>query len=90
MAERMTEGHVKVITDGNGTVLGATIVGPQAGESIAMWALAVAQKLNIRILAGLAAPHPSYAEMAKYAALAYFSRSLTSAWVRRIIGWLRR
>ncbi len=90
MAERMTEGHVKVITDRNGIVLGATIVGPQAGESIAMWALAVAEKLNVRAFAGLAAPYPSYAEMAKYAALAYFSRSLTSGWVRRIIGWLRR
>jgi pyruvate/2-oxoglutarate dehydrogenase complex dihydrolipoamide dehydrogenase (E3) component len=90
MAERMTDGHVKVITDRDGIVLGATIVGPQAGESIAIWALAVAEKLNIRALAGLAAPHPSYAEMAKYAGLAYFSRSLTSAWVRRIIGWLRR
>ena len=90
LAERMTDGHVKVITDRNGIVLGATIVGPQAGESIAIWALAMAEKLNVRALAGLAAPHPSYAEMAKYAALAYFSRSLTSAWVRRIIGWLRR
>jgi pyruvate/2-oxoglutarate dehydrogenase complex dihydrolipoamide dehydrogenase (E3) component len=90
LAERMTDGHVKVITDRNGIVLGATIVGPQAGESIAIWALAMAEKLNIRALAGLAAPHPSYAEMAKYAALAYFSRSLTSAWVRRIIGRLRR
>jgi hypothetical protein len=28
--------------------------------------------------------------MAKDAALTYFTRSLTSAWVRRIIGWLRR
>jgi len=90
LAERMTDGHVKVITDRNGIVLGATIVGPQAGESIAIWALAMAEKLNVRALAGLAAPHPSYAEMAKYAALAYFSLSLTSAWVRRIIGWLRR
>ncbi len=90
MAERVTDGHVKVITDRNGIVLGATIVGPQAGESIAIWALAVTEKLNIRALASLAAPHPSYAEMAKYAGLAYFSRSLTSAWVRRIIGWLRR
>ena len=90
LAERTTDGHVKVITDRNGVVLGATIVGPQAGESIAMWTLAVAEKLNIRAFAELAAPHPSYAEMAKYAALAYFTRSLTSAWVRRIIGWLRR
>jgi pyruvate/2-oxoglutarate dehydrogenase complex dihydrolipoamide dehydrogenase (E3) component len=81
---------VKVVTDRNGTVLGATIVGPQAGEGIAIWTLAVAEKLNVRALASLPVPHPSYGEMAKDAALAYFTRSLTSAWVRRIIGWLRR
>ncbi len=89
-AERVTEGHIKVVTDRDGDILGATIVGPDAGESIAIWALAVAQKLNIRAFAGLALPYPSYAEMAKYAAVTYFTRSLTSAWVRRIIGWLRR
>ena len=87
---RFVAGTSNDANDRNGIVLGATIVGPQAGESIAIWALAMAEKLNVRALAGLAAPHPSYAEMAKYAALAYFSRSLTSAWVRRIIGWLRR
>jgi pyruvate/2-oxoglutarate dehydrogenase complex dihydrolipoamide dehydrogenase (E3) component len=90
LAERRTDGHIKVITDRNGNVLGATIVGPQAGEGIAIWTLAVAQKLNVRALAGVAVPRPSYGEMAKDAALTYFTRSLTSAGVRRIIGWLRR
>jgi pyruvate/2-oxoglutarate dehydrogenase complex dihydrolipoamide dehydrogenase (E3) component len=90
LAERSTDGHVKVITDRYGNVLGATIVGPQAGEGIAIWTLAVAEKLNVRALASLPVPHPSYGEMAKDAALAYFTRNLTSAWVRRIIGWLRR
>jgi len=45
--------------------------------------LAVAQKLNVRALAGVAVPRPSYGEMAKDAALTYFTRSLTSARVRR-------
>jgi pyruvate/2-oxoglutarate dehydrogenase complex dihydrolipoamide dehydrogenase (E3) component len=90
LAERSTDGHIKVVTDRNGNILGATIVGPHAGEGIAVWTLAVAQKLNVRALAALAVPHPSYGEMAKDAALTYFTRSLTSAGVRRIIGWLRR
>ena len=90
LAERRTDGHIKVITDRNGNLLGATIVGPQPGEGIAIWTLAVAQKLNVRALAGVAVPRPSYGEMAKDAALTYFTRSLTSAGVRRIIGWLRR
>ena len=90
LAERRTDGHIKVITDRDGDVLGATIVGPQAGEGIAIWTLAVAEKLNVRAMAGVAVPRPSYGEMAKDAALTYFSRSLTGAWVRRIIGRLRR
>ena len=47
-AERETHGHIKVITTRKGKILGATIVGAQAGELIAMWTLAIAQGLNIR------------------------------------------
>ena len=85
-----TNGHIKVITDRKGEILGATIVGPGAVEDIAVWALAVSQKLNIGALAGLVVPYPSYAELGKRAAITYFMRGLTSARVRRIIGWLRR
>ena len=85
-----TEGHVKVITDAAGHILGATIVGPQAGETIALWALALGQRLHIGAMAGLIAPYPTYGEVGKRAAITYFMRGLTSARVRRIIGWLRR
>ena len=43
-AERMTEGHIKVITDRAGEILGVTIVGPGAGEAIAAWTLAISRK----------------------------------------------
>ena len=43
-AERETHGHIKVITTNKGQILGATIVGAQAGELIAMWTLAIAQR----------------------------------------------
>ena len=85
-----TAGHIKVITDAGGQILGATIVGAQAGESIALWALALGQRLPIAAMAGLLAPYPTYAEVGKRAAITYFMRGLTSARVRRIIGWLRR
>ena len=48
-----TDGHIKVITDRNGNILGATIVGAAGRRSIAVWTLAVSQKLNIRALAGV-------------------------------------
>jgi pyruvate/2-oxoglutarate dehydrogenase complex dihydrolipoamide dehydrogenase (E3) component len=85
-----TAGHIKVITGSGGQILGATIVGAQASESIALWALALGQRLPIGAMAGLIAPYPSYAEVGKRAAITYFMRGLTSARVRRIIGWLRR
>jgi pyruvate/2-oxoglutarate dehydrogenase complex dihydrolipoamide dehydrogenase (E3) component len=85
-----TDGHVKVLTDRRGEILGATIVGAGAGEIISAWTLGVAQRLNIAAFAGLVLPYPSYAEVGKRAAITYYMGRLTSAPVRRIIGWLRR
>lgn len=85
-----TNGHIKVITDRRGGILGVTIVGAGAGENIAAWSLAVGKKLKIDALAGLIVPYPAYAEVGKRAAITYFMRGLTTSRVRRIIGWLRR
>jgi len=85
-----TGGHIKVVTDRKGLVLGVTLVGREATENIAVWTLAINQKLNIAALAGVIVPYPTYAEVGKRAAMTYFNRGLTSPLVRRIIGWLRR
>ncbi len=85
-----TSGHIKVVTDRKGSILGVTLVGPQAAENIAVWTLAINQRLNIEALAGVIVPYPTYAEVGKRAAMTYFTRGLTSPLVRRIIGWLRR
>jgi pyruvate/2-oxoglutarate dehydrogenase complex dihydrolipoamide dehydrogenase (E3) component len=90
VASGLTTGHVKVITDRRGGILGVTIVGAQASENIAAWALAIGQRLDIGAFAGLVVPYPTYAEVGKRAAITYFMRGLTAARVRRIIGWLRR
>jgi pyruvate/2-oxoglutarate dehydrogenase complex dihydrolipoamide dehydrogenase (E3) component len=89
-AERETRGHIKVITDNRGRILGATIVGAGAGELIATWALARANRLNIRAIAGTVVPYPTFGEIGKRAAISYFIPHLTSIFVRRIIGFLRR
>ena len=88
-AERETHGHIKVITKQNGKIIGATIVGAQAGELIATWTLAIAQGLNIRAFTGIVLPYPTLAELGKRAAIDFFAPSLTRPWVRRIIAWLR-
>jgi pyruvate/2-oxoglutarate dehydrogenase complex dihydrolipoamide dehydrogenase (E3) component len=87
--ERETHGHIKVIVTPKGKILGATIVGLQAGELIATWTLALAQGLNIRAFTGIVLPYPTLSEIGKRAAIDFFTPSLTNPWVRRIIAWMR-
>jgi pyruvate/2-oxoglutarate dehydrogenase complex dihydrolipoamide dehydrogenase (E3) component len=88
--ERASGGHIKVVTNRRGRILGATIVGRDAGELISTFTLAVAQRLNIRALAGFIVPYPTLAEIGKRAAMSHFTPGLTRPVVRRIITWLRR
>jgi len=89
-AERQTHGHIKVITAKNGRILGATIVGAQAGELITTWTLALSRGLNIRAMIDIVVPYPTLSEIGKRAAIGYFSSSLISPRVRSLIGFLRR
>ncbi|MEN3379016.1 MAG: hypothetical protein V7604_4371 [Hyphomicrobiales bacterium] len=89
-AERETHGHIKIITKANGLILGATIVGAHAGELITTWTLALSRSLNIRAMTGIVVPYPTLSEIGKRAAITYFSPSLTSPTVRRVISFLRR
>jgi len=87
--ERETRGHIKVITTRQGRIVGATIVGAQAGELIGVWTLAIARGLNMRAFSDFVVPYPTLSELGKRIAIDYFTPSLTSPWVRRIIGWMR-
>jgi pyruvate/2-oxoglutarate dehydrogenase complex dihydrolipoamide dehydrogenase (E3) component len=89
VAEGQTRGHIKIVTSPKGRILGATIVGAQAGELIALWTLAVARGTNIRDLTNVVLPYPTLSEIGKRAALDFFWPNLTRPWVRRIIAWLR-
>ena len=89
-AEGTTKGFIKVITTRRGRILGATIVGAGAGELIATWTLAIAQRLSVRAFIGTVIPYPTLAEIGRRAVLSSYSRRLTSPMLRRIIGLIRR
>jgi len=89
-AGRLTAGHIKVITAKNGRILGASIVGAQAGELITAWTLALSRGLNIRAMTGIVVPYPTLSEIGKRAAISYFSASLNNLRLRRLITFLRR
>lgn len=83
--ERDTVGRVKIVTRGNGRILGATILSAHAGEQIATWALAIAQKLKIGAMANLVVPYPTRAEAGKRAAGSFYTPTLFSPRTRRLV-----
>ncbi|CAA7627603.1 NAD(P)/FAD-dependent oxidoreductase [Magnetospirillum sp. SS-4] len=88
-AERRTEGFAKAITDAKGRILGATIVGPHAGELIQTWGLAISSGLKIGAVAGMIAPYPTLGEINKRAAGSFYTPTLFSRrtrWLVRLLG----
>ncbi|NNF80566.1 MAG: FAD-dependent oxidoreductase, partial [Rhizobiales bacterium] len=90
-AERKAQGLVKVIVTPKGRILGAAIVGPNAGELIHVWSLAVSSGLNIRAFTGYVVPYPTLGEVSKRAAITHFSGLASNKWVQlamRVREWL--
>jgi pyruvate/2-oxoglutarate dehydrogenase complex dihydrolipoamide dehydrogenase (E3) component len=89
-AEDIRQGHIKVVVDSRGRILSVTIVGPQATEMIALWSLALTQKLNIRDMRKFVAPYPSMTEISQRVAMGYDGPAETPSRVRRLLNRLRR
>ena len=87
-AEGSTHGFLKAIVGKRGRILGATIVGRHAGELALPWVLAISKGHTIGDLAGLIAPYPTLSEVSKRAAGSYFTPTLYSARVRRLVRFL--
>ncbi|NET32354.1 MAG: mercuric reductase [Cyanothece sp. SIO1E1] len=69
LAENATDGFAKILTRGNGEILGAHIVGPAAGELIHEIVLAMSYKLKVSALSGIIHVYPTLAEINSKAAL---------------------
>ncbi len=89
-AERETTGHVKVITDKGGRILGASIVGAHAGELIQMWSLALSQRMKIKAMTSWISPYPTLSEINKRAAFRYYATAAGNPFVRKIIALLAK
>lgn len=89
-AERETEGFAKIVPGRRGRVLGATVVGRGAGELILPWVLAIDAGLGIGAMAGVVAPYPTFSEISKRAAGAFYAPKLFSPWTRTVVRFLQR
>ncbi len=89
-AEGRTDGLLKLAADRRGRILGVAICGPQSGELLAPWVLAMQQKLSLRAFTSAVLPYPTLAEVSKKAASTFYAPRLFSPAVRRVVRWLGR
>jgi pyruvate/2-oxoglutarate dehydrogenase complex dihydrolipoamide dehydrogenase (E3) component len=88
--DRELEGHVKIVTDRRGRILGATILGAQAGELIQIWSQAIAQRTNVRDMMRWIPPYPTLGEVNRKAAMRFHTDTPANPLLRRVIGWLAK
>ncbi len=84
-AERDTEGFIKAYVANNGRILGATIVGKGAGELIALWSFAIANRLKIGAMTNYIAAYPTRGEISKRAGGAFYTPTLFSDRTRALV-----
>lgn len=88
--EGKTTGQIKLMVV-KGRPVGASILGPQAGELIGFWALAISARLKLSAIAGTVLPYPTLGEISKRAASAYFSPKLfDSPALKRVVRLVQR
>jgi len=88
-AEAETAGRLKLIAGPRGRLLGADVVGAQAGEIITLLSLALTKRMTMKDLAGFIAPYPTLGELVRRAAISYYAEAPKNAWLRRGIAILR-
>jgi pyruvate/2-oxoglutarate dehydrogenase complex dihydrolipoamide dehydrogenase (E3) component len=89
-AQGGAHGMAKIVADKKGRVIGATIVGPHAGELIHAWTIAVEKRLTLASMAGTVVAYPTLAEIGKRAAGASFAPKLFSPRTRKLVRFLFR
>lgn len=78
-----TAGFARLVLDRRGRVVGATVVGPRAGETLAELTLAVRRGLRARDLAGVMHPYPTWGDGPWNAAIAEVRGQLAGPVARR-------
>ncbi len=89
-AVRDTSGLIKVVVTPKGKILGAGIVGPNAGELIQVWQLALSQGMKIGAMAGMVAPYPTLGEVSKRIAGSFYTPKLFGERTKKIVRFLSR
>ncbi len=90
VAEGASAGFARLVIDKRGHVLGATVVGPRAGETLGELTLAITQGLTTRDLAGVTHAYPTYNDGPWNAAISDVQDQLERPATQRALGALAR
>ncbi len=88
VAERRTDGLTQVVLDKRGKIVGASIVSPRAGESLAELVLAAKGGLGAQDVAGVIHSYPTFNDGVWDASIAQLRDKLNSTAVKRATGLL--
>ena len=90
VADGGTAGFTRLVLDRRGRLVGATVVGPRAGEVLAELTLAVRKGLPATVVAGTIHPYPTYGDAPWNAALAETRARLSRRSLSPVLALLRR
>ena len=90
VVEAETDGFTRLVVDRKGRIVGATVVGPRAGETLGELAIAVRQGLRTRDLAGVMHAYPTWNDGPWNAAIADVRTQLEAPGTRRALRLLVR
>ena len=90
VTEDLTDGLTRLAVDKKGRILGATVVGPRAGETLGELAIAVRRGLRTRDLAGITHAYPTWNDGPWNAAVADVREQLDRPMTRRALHTLAR
>ncbi len=84
-----TQGQLKVVLDGK-KIVGASIVGSQAGELIAEFALAIQKGMTIADISGVIHAYPTMAQANRRVVNQYYGSRLFTSRTRSLVRWMNR
>lgn len=85
-----TAGFTRIVVDRRGRIVGGTIVGPRAGETLGELALAVDRGVTVDQLMSVVHPYPSYSDGLWNAAITEAQRRIRDGPTGRVAGVMRR
>jgi pyruvate/2-oxoglutarate dehydrogenase complex dihydrolipoamide dehydrogenase (E3) component len=90
VTDKIHQGLIRIIGKQDGTILGASIVAPQAGEMIAPWCLAISKNMKMKDMASIILPYPTLSEIHKTIAGEWYKDQLFSKKTRFLVRLLQK